>query len=77
MQSEFILPNQLWAIVNTKLNFGMNGRCVHGQLSNHYHLKDYGWQQFFGEEKKCVLHNVIFSKLLLLPLSQSKHFVWH
>lgn len=70
--------NKLWVIVNTELNFGMNGRCcVHGQLSDHYHLKDYGWKQFFGEEKKCVLHNIIFSTMLLLPPSQSKHCVQH
>ena len=68
----------VWAIVNTELNFGMNGRCgVHGQLSNHYHLKDYEWKQFFGEEKKRILHNIIFSTFLLLPPSQPKHFVPH
>jgi hypothetical protein len=35
--------NQLWATVNTEINFGMNGRCgVNGQLSKHYNIKDYG-----------------------------------
>jgi hypothetical protein len=64
--------------VNTEINFGISGRCgVNGQLSNHYNLKDYGLKQFFGEEKKSIPHNVIFSALLMLPAPKFQYFLQH